>query len=175
MERIVGLLAAVGLAVALVVHVQTFYPAGYTITSDHPLFLALHVGVFVVFGPYILALKTRLGTNTGLTAQLSVFPLWGRALIIVASIYAFVNFALFLFGQGGTPEIRNGQFVLVDHGKLIRALSEQEYDSIRSHVTRGFSGHWMLFYLVPMLYFWFGTTSPQSETSRQSSSPDADN
>jgi hypothetical protein len=178
-ERIVGLivgvLAAIGLAVAVTVHVLTFFPDKAIVTSDSPLF-ALHVGIFVVLAPLVLAQRKLFGTaRPGWREQLSVFPRWAQVVIKLAVAYAVVNFALFLFTQGGTPEISGGQFVLMNHGTFIRALNEQEYNLARSHVTRGFSGHWIIFYLVPMLYFWFGKSGPQSETSRQLSSSDANN
>ena len=172
MGRIVGVLAAIGLAVAITVHVLTFFPDKTIAASGSSLFLALHVGIFVVFVPFVLAQRALFGTTRpGWRKQLSLFPRWGQLLLGSVVAYALVNFVLFFFfTQGGTPEIREGQFVLVNHGTFIRALSEQEYDLARSHVTRGFSGHWIAFYLAPMLYFLFGR-DPQ----RQSSSSDANN
>ena len=176
MGRIVGVLAAIGLAAAVTVHVLTFFPDKAIVTSDSPLFFALHVGMFVVLAPLVLAQRKLFGTaRPGWREQLSVFPRWAQIVIKLAVAYAFVNFALFLFTQGGTPEIRGGQFVLMDHGTFIRALSEQEYYLARSYVTRGFSGHWIVFYLMPMLYFLSGKSGPQSETSHQLSSSDANN
>ena len=171
MGLIVGVLAAIGLAVAVTVHVLTFFPDKAIAASGSPLFFALHVGIFVVFIPFVLAQRKLFGTaRPGWREQLSVFPRWGQLLLGFVTAYALANFALFLFTGGGTPEIRAGQFVLMNHGTFIRALSEQEYDLARSHITRGFSGHWIAFYLVPMLYFLLG-----SDPRHQSSSSDANN
>lgn len=170
MGRIVGVLAAIGLAAAVAVHVLTFFPDKAIAASGTSLFFALHVGIFVVFVPFVLAQRKLFGiARPGWRAQLSVFPRWGQLLLSLVTAYALVNFALFFFFvEGGTPEIRGGQFVLMNHGTFIRALTEQEYDLARTHVTRGFSGHWIVFYLAPMLYFWFGR-----DPRHQSSSSDA--
>ena len=176
MGRIVGVLAAIGLAAAVTVHVLTFFPDKAIATGNSPLFFAMHVGIFVVFVPFVLAQRELFGTTRpGWRELLSIFPRWGQLLINFVTAYALVNFALFWFTERGTAEIRDAQFVLMDHGTFIRTLNEQEYNLARSHVTRGFSGHWIVFYLVPMLYFWFGKSGPQSETPRQLSSSDANN
>jgi hypothetical protein len=173
--HIIGVLAAIGLAAAVVVHVLTFFPDKAIATRDSPLFFVMHLGIFVVFVPFVLAQRELFGTaRPGWRELLSIFPRWGQLLVNFATAYAVVNFALFLFTERGTAEIRDAQFVLMNHGTFIRALSEQEYYLARSYVTRGFSGHWIVFYLVPMLYFLFGR-GPQPETGYKSSSRDANN
>ncbi|GMA98630.1 hypothetical protein PIPA1_14300 [Pelosinus sp. IPA-1] len=49
--------------------------------------------------------------------------------------------------KDGSPNIISGNYVISDHGKIVRVISEQEYELYQSYVVRGFSGHWMIFYI----------------------------
>ena len=158
MERTLGSLAATGLILSIIVHGLTFFPGGTPITEKHPIFWALHIGMFVVFVPFVLAAQ-RLSRHFSILAFWRILPWWGIALDIAAIVYAYVNFASFFeLTQIGRPEIRDGQFVLLSKGQIVRTLTQEEYDVMRGYVARGFSGHWMLFYLTPMLYFLFRLT-----------------
>jgi hypothetical protein len=60
--------------------------------------------------------------------------------------YAFINFAFFMIGNIGTPDIIDGKFVLHNHGRIIKNLTEQQYHHYKALELRGFSGHWIAFY-----------------------------
>ena len=64
----------------------------------------------------------------------------------------------FVQSHGGGPEVRDGQYLLTSHGAVLRVLTEEQYHWYRALVVRGFSGHWMLFSLVPAL-FWLRESS----------------
>jgi hypothetical protein len=88
-------------------------------------------------------------------------PRWARYTAKVFFAYAIINFALFFFlSRGGTPDVRDGKYVLHNHGTVIRELSEDEYELQNAYILRGFSGHWMIFYLIPALYFWYRKDEP---------------
>lgn len=83
-------------------------------------------------------------------------PRWPRYIVKAFFVYAIVNFALFfLLSKSGTPDMRDGRYVLHNHGNVIRELSEDEYELQKAYVLRGFSGHWMVFYLTAALFFWY--------------------
>ena len=164
MNRLSGLLAAVGLGLALIVHALTFYPNASIITEDGSPVWLLHIGIFVVFVPMVFSMKRNLATRRGWAAQMSLFPPWARAVILAAGVYTGYNFFTAL-PMGGTPQVRNGQFALVNHGTFIRTLSAEEYLAMKRGEVRGFSGHWIFFYLIPTLYFLFGR-EPQPDPSR---------
>jgi hypothetical protein len=165
---IIGILTAAGLVTAVTIHILTFYPDS-SVTSDHPLFFLMHVGAIASCGALALALRKRFGTvRPGWRDWLSIFPRWGLVLIVLAMAYTGINFQS-SFREGGTAEIRNGQYVLMSHGTFLRALTQEEYQAARAHVTRGFSGHWILFYLIPTLYFLFGSAvGPDAQAERRS-------
>lgn len=152
MERLIGIVALVGLTCALAVHALTFISV--RIDPDMPQVWLLHLGIFVVFLPLVVALRRTYGQSLS-TAQLySILPRWANTLVVLTFAYVFLNFALFLFRmEGGSPEMRDGLYVLQSHGNVIRELSYSDFKLYHAYVLRGFSGHWLVFYLVPSLYF----------------------
>lgn len=154
MHRFLGILSATGFCLALIVHTLTF--AHIDVMEVFPSVWLLHIGIFVVFVPLVFSARRLSGANPKYRDFRSLFPEWANTLITVVFIYAIVNFVVFMFlSHGGVPAIRDGQFILHSHGKLVRVLTEQEYHVQRAYVVRGFSGHWLVFYLVPALYFLF--------------------
>jgi hypothetical protein len=92
-----------------------------------------------------------------------------RAIAMTAAalaVYAIVNFVIFIAtGYEGGPEIRDGGYVLLSHGRFVRELTLAQYVAGRANEARGFSGHWMVFYFVPFAYFWFADRSVQAATT----------
>jgi hypothetical protein len=166
MERILGWFAATGLMLALIVHGLTFLPLN-TAIEEFPVIWVLHLGIFVVFIPFFLAVMKAARSHL-IRSWWSVFPWWAIGVIFAAGIYLGANFTTSFVepSKQGKPEIQNGQFVLVSREKTIHTISEQEYYLRRNYNVRGFSGHWIFFYLIPTLYFWFGVrTQPSNKTS----------
>ena len=153
MRRAFFIFSLVGLFSSLFVHLSTFF--GIDPSKHVPWVWVLHLGIFVVFFPmvFVQGLKSRKDFWSKIFAAI---PRWARYTIKFFFAYTIINFALFFFlSQGGTPEVRDGKYVLHNHGQVIRELSKNEYEWQRAYVIRGFSGHWMVFYLVPALVFWY--------------------
>jgi hypothetical protein len=112
----------------------------------------LHFGCFVVFFPFVLATR---GESEPISSQLlAQLPGWARVLMVCIFAYALLNFSLFLANSGGgVPLENNGTFLLENHGTVIRKLTEVEYHVQRAYEARGFSGIWLVFYLIPAMYF----------------------
>lgn len=93
-------------------------------------------------------------------------PTWMAIIAGAGFIYAFINFMLSMFSQQGTPSIQDGQFILQNHGKLIKNLTEQEYHHYKANEIRGFSGHWVLFYgIATALLFKYSGLRKNMETN----------
>jgi hypothetical protein len=91
------------------------------------MFAAMHIGVFVVFFPAILlGARRRPGysMNSGLQIG-SQWPIWAKRSGLIVFVYAIANFASF----------------------LIQAGKQKQHGPITPLFWRGFSGHWMVFYL----------------------------
>jgi hypothetical protein len=159
MNRFLFHLAVVLYAVSVAVHANTFIRI--VPTNSLPWIWVLHVGIFVVFIPGVLGIKkTTKIQKVGLfdfygnwRAQKEIFldgiPIGLKVLIGASFIYAIVNFIL-AFGSFGhsTLSNQNGKRYIRESGKPEREITEAEFNDKMENVLRGFSGHWMLFYLV---------------------------
>jgi hypothetical protein len=147
-----GVVAALGFLAAVIVHALSI--AGVDVSQQFPGVWLLHIGCLAVFVPFVLSARSKRGTPGWPGNLFANHPPWVFWLGASAIIYAYVNFALFLLVfNAGTPDILNGEFVLHSHGKIIRRIAESEYHLQRAHEARMFSGHWMMFYLLPALHF----------------------
>jgi hypothetical protein len=153
MNKIIGLVALVGFLLSLVIHGLTF--TGINIEMEQ-VWLLHAGGIFLCF-PLFSSLHGRLGKNLTITQMRKLLPIWANALVVATFVYAFINFALFiLHSEGGSPGVKDGMYVLQNHGRLIRQLSQQEYELYKVYAVRGFSGHWLFLYLLPAIYFLVG-------------------
>jgi len=161
MRRLIASVAFIGLALSAMVHGATFL--GVDLIEKFQLVWGLHLGIFPLFFLMILAIRIEEKDSYGFLRKslswkrfFAPMPIWAKYVTYALLAYALINFALFLFlSEGGTPELRDGKYVLHDHGRIIRELTEQEYHLQKAYVLRGFSGHWMYFYIISGLYFWF--------------------
>ena len=148
----------VGVLIAAAVHASTFTSA--PLPPEHPLFWIMHVGIFPLFGAMVWRLrawseqaKGPLGIpTTRLRWQelLSYLPAYAIALGGLLFAYAMVNFLLAMshlpsgHGGGGSVGAGDGRYVV-----------------------RAFSGHWLIFYTLPMLFFLFVPSSARPDDSRR--------
>ena len=154
MDRLIAIAALVGFVLSLAVHISAL--SGIDVSAHLPFVWLLHVGIFVVFVPFVLSSRKYLGTKPTFSEVRAAFPGWAIAVFIAIFAYALVNFLIFMAAtEGGSPSIRDGKYVLDSHGKVIRELTEAEYFSFKANELRGFSGHWLVFYFAPFAYFMF--------------------
>jgi hypothetical protein len=149
------LLALLGLGFSLAVHLSTF-------TSNRPPMMSqvwpLHVAIFVVFVPMIIAQK-RWGDPSSAKKRgsmgdmFSMTPKWMRIAFTICFFYAIANFVIFMVREQRAGKVRNenGKHVLVRDRQAVRELSEEEYRVHEARVARGFSGHWLIFYGASVL------------------------
>ncbi len=143
------ILAALGFIASLLAHVSTF--AGFNPGAIGGIW-GLHIGIFVVFLPAILCGKkfeAQNPTKDFWQVALQHSPAWLRVMVGLFFAYAFFNFffTIFVLLEGGGPHIVDGQYVLSNHGEIIRQLTQAEYIKCHAYEIRLFSGHWMCFYL----------------------------
>ena len=154
MNLLIALIALLGFLVSLAVHISAL--SGIDVNTHWPSVWVLHFGIFVVFIPFVFSSRKAFGAKLKLAELRGSFPTWVIAVGIAIFAYAAVNFLLFMLAtEGGNPDFRDGKYVLLSHGKLIRELTQAEYSSFRANEIRGFSGHWLVFYFVPFAYFMF--------------------
>ena len=166
-----GIISLVVFALSAVVHFCTFIPPiPVSMAATWPLHLAT-MGVFamMVFALVAEQKKQPRRPATGLFGRwreaqrsskefqsrlLGAVPGVLRVACVLVFLYAIVNFALFMFlMEGGSPGIKDGQPYLHHRGRKVRDLTMEEYRRLLAYEARGFSGHWMVFSLLPTVYF----------------------
>jgi hypothetical protein len=127
MNRLLGFAALTGLVLAAVAHVCAL--AGIDVAERVPSVWLLHIGVFVVFIPFVFSSRKVLGKHPSLADMRALVPGRVFAVGLAVFIYAIINFVLFAVAtQGGNPVVEAGQYLLKSHGHLIRELSRPEYE-----------------------------------------------
>jgi hypothetical protein len=119
--------------------------------------LILHGGVFLLLLP-MFALEWR-----GLNARTFFWkgfakpmPRWVVPAIQVIGLFCMAHFVVFLVqSRVASPEIIHGQYVLNNHGQIVRVLTRSEYFRLKGVELRLFASGWMFFYFVPTMYWWF--------------------
>ncbi|HET6218792.1 MAG TPA: hypothetical protein VFE27_17350 [Acidobacteriaceae bacterium] len=86
-------------------------------------------------------------------------PKWVVPGIKLLGLFFVVHFALFLTqSHASAPKIKNGEYVLDDHGKIVKTLTQSEFYEVKGAELRLFATGWMFFYFVPTAYWWFPRT-----------------
>jgi hypothetical protein len=133
-------LSVVGLVLSMWVHLGALM--GQRVAPES-FFWILHIGIFVVWLPAVLAAQRLVGNMNRKDfwkIVLSNSPDWVRYVIYAFAGYAVVNFLLFMVnapngGNGANPP---------------------------AAVWRGFSGHWMAFYSAALAILFSASRSPAS-------------
>jgi len=135
--RPLAAVALTGFALSLAVHALTY--AGVVVPERVPGVWLLHLGIFVVFGPLIFSMQRWQGGRRFEWRELApYFPRWVRIAVPALMAYAMVNFFL---ARHHLPER--------DRSTPYRSLTPEE----QLYRARGFSGHWLVFYGIPALFF----------------------
>lgn len=171
--KVLAVISGLIFVTSLAVHIATFAPHP-KVYMESTWFI--HLAIFVPFGCMVVVLSARQreeskGINKSLTERIGeryaeAFGAIGRVvrmmpthvlmLGIVLLIYVPINFLLFInHTWKGSPIEDRGRYYLSDHVTYVRELTRAEYDKYQAYVVRGFSGHWMVFSFLPLVYFLF--------------------
>lgn len=160
MKKFLFYLALTGWLLSLAVHLLSI--AGIDTTGKMPFVWLLHIGIFAVWIAVVLDLinneelkqfkQSNPGTKKKSFAAFKIIfkdaPGWMQIVVIVSFIYMPINLFLFSTTQNGSPDFRDGQYILHNRGEIISTITEQEYHRYKAREIRGFSGHWIFFYAV---------------------------
>ena len=147
-----GFIAAVGLIAAVLVHGLTY--VSVDAAAQFPAIWGLHLASIMITVPVIWHLRRSVSSRSRLGDFRNLLPPWAAGICVAAIVCAAANFALcILFTEGGSATVKDGNYVLQSHGRLIRSLTAAEFAQQKLYVTRMFSGHWVLFFLISSLYF----------------------
>jgi heme A synthase len=146
-----------GLCTALFVHLRSVLhlPVPADAWPGCPLSFALFAGAALVCMSMIRdASDGRVGSvsNSRIVAGMST---WVRFAIGACAVYVALNFAWGLVGHGEKVYVTDGKAIAYASG-VSHALSEGEYRDYLEWQVRIWSGHCLIFYLVPAFYFLLG-------------------
>jgi hypothetical protein len=161
MKKLLFYFAATGWALGLIINLLAWFDID--VSEYLPFIWVLHIGIFIVWIPAIIQLKKKQRPALNIfpakpfTLIKSIthgVPQWLVSIAIAGFVYAFINFGLFILQLPGTPDIKDGHYILQNHGQLLRQITEKEYHHYKAVTIRGFSGHWIFFYglAAAMLY-----------------------
>jgi hypothetical protein len=154
------LLGSLLLLITVLVHVSTFFtdrepqPTAVTIPLTGLMFV-------LFFKAMMVARKNQLSSPEGWSWKqaLRYAPRWLPVLLVLLAAYTGFNFfySLMVLNEGLTPDSVQGQFVLQDHDRVVRTLSQEEYWRHSAYQLRGMSTHIILFTAIAMGMLWSHT------------------
>jgi hypothetical protein len=154
MRKIPAIVAALGLIASVYVFIASLY--GLTLNKLGGRALLLHLGIFALAVPYIVV--ERMKTN-GQQFSYGVAPYDGRPIWVKRSMSIFfalfITFFLIFLIQGHAPKVIDGDYVLNNHGTIVRYLSANEYFQMKASELRLFASGWMAVYYGLMMHWWF--------------------
>src|SRR5215831_679307 len=155
LRRCLAIIAASALAASLIVYALSF--VGTTMEEMFRWAMLLTVSVFALVLPmYAVEYSAIKNSKFFGDAIWRGLPKWAvRAIQIVGLLFA-AHFVLFLVqSHAASPEIINGEYVLSNHGQIVKELTESQYRWLKGSELRLFATGWLSFYLALALYWWF--------------------
>ena len=134
-----------------IIHLYTYIPGRRIDSAWLPIILS--ATCILTFLPVVKIIKS-------VHADGYRFDLWERALmggptwvpmaLVLLLLYTGFNFffSLVYLNEGLSPLNTNGSFMMMDHGRFVRSLSEAEYYRHRAYEIRGITTHPILFHAV---------------------------
>jgi hypothetical protein len=149
MRKVMAVLAAPGLIAGIYIFVASFF--GLTMDKLGAKAVLLHLGIFVLFIPLVVAERWGKGVNPFLGK-----PRWVvRSQQILFLLFVAMFFIFLVLSHAASPEIINGSYVLNSHGKIIGYISERDYLFLKGWELRLFASLWIVMYYGLMMHWWF--------------------
>jgi hypothetical protein len=126
------------------IHVLTFF-------VDIP-FAHGFVALFTLAAMLCFAVMLMSQNRPSAIAVVRAVPAVATVGFLALSIYFMINFFSLIDAMGpGSPVDRDGEFLLMDHGRLVRHLDRAEFIHLQTIEARGLLGHAVIFSLIAAL------------------------
>ena len=154
-RRILAVVSACGAGVSLVAYIESY--RGTTMEDVFPSAVVIHIGVFMLVLPMFAVEYSAVPHRTFFWKEFAQgMPKSVVPTIKILGLFFVVHFVLFLVqSHTASPEIKDGQYVLNNHGQIVKVLTQLEYLRLKGAELRLFAAGWIFFYFVPMVYWWF--------------------
>lgn len=154
-RRLLAFLAAVGFVSCGAVYVDSYF--GLNMDAIWPGAMVLHIGAIALLAP-MSATEYRSGTGTAVFGRqfLRAKPKLAGSVLKLLGWLALVHFIVFLIqSHAAARSVVNDQYVLNDHGRILRVLTRTEYVRLKGAELRLFASGWLFFYFVAWVHWWF--------------------
>lgn len=161
---VLGLFSDMILLAAVSIYLATFVP-GIRVTMDdvgllHVLVLAACFSIVPADWRFRKRFQRRYDATHETAKQWvgSHFQVKGRRarriLGIVVVVFALTNGLLGsrMLSRGG-PQIHDGNFAIMNHGRVVRMITEEEYHALQRGELRMCAAFWIVFSMVPVFYY----------------------
>ena len=155
LRHCLAIIAASALAASLIVYALSF--VGKTMDEMFRWVMLLTVGVFPLVIPMYAVEYSAIKNSKFLwDAIWRGLPKWAVRATQIVFLFFAAHFVLFLVqSHAASPEIINGQYVLSNHGQIVKELTESQYKWLKGSELRLFATGCLSFYLALALYWWF--------------------
>lgn len=143
--------AVLGWIASIICHILSL--RGVDLEVTFPSALLLHFGVFAVWIPTVIYLRSQIADpGNGIDPFPFLQFLWQRTpkvivvLALTGCLLGMIQMPLRMRGESGTPSFRDGKYILHGHGTFIREISEAEFHALNAKSFAMFSGIWIAFY-----------------------------
>jgi hypothetical protein len=148
------------------IHISTFF--NVNLLHSCPWLWVLHgIAIFFFFAMAISAGRGMRGLRGAERRQaqkifwksmMGRMPIAGRWLMSAVFTYAIINFVLFIVHtSSASPSLsyfeEGGKYYAEAKYSPAKQCSKEEFDEYDRWLLRCFSGHWMILFLVPSLYY----------------------
>ncbi len=154
-RRFLASLSACGIATSLIAYIESF--SATRVDSTFRWSIILIPGWMALFIPiYALEYPASRAPSFSWKGFARGMPSWVVLCSRLLFLIAIGHLAWFAVHSGwGVPTIRDGQYVLIARGRVLKILTEAEYLKLAAAGARTFAAMMIAFYFVPMVYWWF--------------------
>ena len=164
MRKFLFILPLIGWTISLGVYLTTII-VDYDISRQFPFIWLLIPGVFIVWLPTIFFMRNikemeeiRKTKPLDFAKHIKFFKkvFTHNLLTTIAAIgfiHGIVNFIVIMVIHPYMPEIKDGIYVLENHGHFIKTITEKEYNHYSALHIRVFSGYLIMFYGIATAVF----------------------
>lgn len=145
-------LSFLGLLAGLLAYVASFW--GVQLESTvFLLAVGLHLGVFLTYGPVVIAERDVINRGLYLIYPEPVRTVIRRTAYVLFTFFLFQFVLLAVLTRGHSLQTMNGEFML--GGGAVKVISKAEYDRLKGHELRMFASLWIVAYFATAAYWWF--------------------